>query len=144
MTDSGHIRPTLHGQGSSHMMHTMLHRLFTRHIIAVIVAVGVVLSGTAPGWAAMPANGSMSDGMSMMPGMATQNDCMGAAEHSRTGKNLPCKNADNNCGMCVTCGIPISGALLSERLSRRSEAVFTQDVNRNGIATLPALPPPIA
>jgi hypothetical protein len=82
--------------------------------------------------------------MSMMAGMAMQNDCMGAAEHSTTDKNLPCKNGDNSCGMCVTCSIPIQEALLSERLSRRSEAVFTQDVNQNGIATLPALPPPIA
>jgi hypothetical protein len=46
--------------------------------------------------------------------------------------------------MCVTCGLPISAALLTERLYRSSQAVFTQDVNHNGIVILPALPPPIA
>jgi hypothetical protein len=123
------------------MMRSMFHKLFTRHIIAVIVALGVVLSGAAPGWAA---GCRMPTGMSMMPGMTMQNDCMDVAGHGATGKSLPGKSTGNNCGMCATCGIAISGALLSEQLSRRGEAVFTHDVNRSGIATLPALPPPIA
>jgi hypothetical protein len=123
------------------MMRTMLHRLFTRHIIAVVVAIGVILSGTAPGWAA---KNSMPAGMSAMPGMAMQNDCMDAVKHDGSSKDMPGKTTDNACGMCATCGVPISEALLSERLSRRGETVFTHDVSRSGIATLPALPPPIA
>ena len=77
-----------------------------------------------------------------MPGMAMSSDCMGTVRHGD--KNMPAKNADNSCGMCVTCGLPISAALLTERLYRSSQAVFTQDVNHNGIVILPALPPPIA
>jgi hypothetical protein len=67
---------------------------------------------------------------------------MGTVQHGD--KNLPAKNTDNSCGMCVSCGIPISAALLTQGLYRSSEAVFAHDVNRNGIAILPALPPPIA
>lgn len=75
-----------------------------------------------------------------MAGMSA--DCMDMAQHDD--KNLPSKNSGNSCGKCATCGIPISASLPTERAYRSSEAVFTHDADRDGIAVLPALSPPIA
>lgn len=91
----------------------------------------------------MPAKGSKpSDVSMMMPNMAMSADCMGDAQHSD--KKIPSKNSGNNCGMCVTCGLPISTALLTEGAYLSRDPVFTYDVNRDGIVVPPALPPPIA
>lgn len=121
------------------MIQPMLGRLFSRRIAALFLALGMVLGIAAPAWAAMPAK-ALSDMSMMMPGMAMSADCMDM-DH---GKNMPAKNTGNDCGLCVACGLPISATLLTEGVYRSSEAVFAHDVNRNGIAILPALPPPIA
>jgi hypothetical protein len=123
------------------MIQPMLGKLFSRRIAALFLALGMLLGVAAPAWAAMSAK-APSDMSMMMPGMAMSGDCMDMAQHD--GKNLPAKNSHNSCGICVACGLPISGALLSQGLYRSGEAAFTLDVNRDGIAILPALPPPIA
>ena len=123
------------------MILSMLGKLFLRRIAALFFALGMLLGVAAPAWAAMSPK-APSDMSMMMPGMAMPEDCMGTAQHD--GKNMPAKSSHNSCGICVACGLPISGALLSQGLCRSGEAAFTHDVNRDGIAILPALPPPIA
>jgi len=61
-------------------------------------------------------------------------------------KQAPCKSTDNSCAVCMACAVntglaaEISPALL---LYDRNRGVFASDVNPDGIASLPALPPPI-
>lgn len=128
----------------------MFVRLFTRQIATLVLALGVFLSAAAPSWAApsMAGDDSMPAGMSMMmPGMAMQNCCNPTAERSTPSKNTPCKNTNGGCALCTACALPIvllQESSLAELLYRSSETVFMHNVNRNGIATPPALPPPIA
>jgi len=128
----------------------MFARMFTRRIATLVLALGVFLSAAAPSWAgpSMAGDDSMPAGMSMMmPGMAMQNCCAGAVERGAPNKNAPCKNTDGGCALCTACGLPIAllqESSLAELLYRSSETVFMHSVNRNGIATPPALPPPIA
>lgn len=126
------------------MIRCMLHRLVTRQIVSLVLALGMILGVTLPAWAATPAGAHSDMVMSdmAMPGMAMSADCMDTMLHSD--KNLPAKNTDKSCGLCVACGLPIAAALLTEGSYLSSESAFTHDANRTGIAILPALPPPIA
>jgi hypothetical protein len=123
------------------MILSMLGKLFSRRIAALFLALGMLLGVAAPAWAAMSAK-APSDMSMMMAGMAMPEDCMGTAQHND--KNMPAKNSGMSCGICVACGLPISGALLTQGLYRSGEAVFAHDADHSGIAILPALPPPIA
>jgi hypothetical protein len=122
-------------------------RLFTRQIVTLVLALGIFLSGAAPSWAmpGMVGKGSAPTSMSMaMPDMAMQNAC--APDQGTATKKAPCKNTDSSCAVCTACAVPV--VLLQQTSPVRlilhgQEAVFPQDVNRNGIAVLPALPPPI-
>jgi len=126
------------------MIRLMLPRPFLRQFVSLVIALGVILAGAAPVWAAMPANSAMSPGMSMtMPGMP-DSDCMGMVDSGAANKNLPVKSSNNACGMCATCAVLTLDVPLAELLVRGHEVVFAHDADRNGIAVLPALPPPIA
>jgi hypothetical protein len=128
----------------------MFVRLVTRQVATLVLALGVFLGAAGSSWAipSMAGEDSMPTGMSlMMPGMAMQNCCNSTAERGTPSKNAPCKNTDGGCALCTACGLPIAllqESSLAELLYRSSETVFMHNVNRNGIATLPALPPPIA
>jgi hypothetical protein len=129
------------------MVHAMVARPFARRIVTLVLALGVFLSGAAPSWAmpTIPAIGTMPAGVSMsMPGMAMQTAC--TPDRGTPTKNAPCKNTDSSCAVCTACAVPV--VLLQQTSPVRltlhgQDAVFPQDVNRNGIAVLPALPPPI-
>jgi hypothetical protein len=82
----------------------------------------------------------------MMPGMAMHNDCAGMVDNRAPTKGTPCKSTDAGCALCTACALsfgllqdswPVQAVLRGEKMT------FAQDVNRNGIAVLPALPPPI-
>jgi hypothetical protein len=132
------------------MVRAMFVRLITRRIATLVLALGVFLGAAGPSWAAPNVAGdeSMPTGMSMMmPDMAMQNCCNPAAERGTPSKNAPCKNTDSGCALCTACALPIAllqESSLAELLYRSGETVLTHNVNRNGIATPPALPPPIA
>ncbi len=126
------------------MVQTMFGR-FARQFGTLFLALGVFLSAAAPSWA-MPAVTSMSSpSMTMMSGMAMSGDCMAAMERGPAHKSTPCKSSDMGCAVCTACALPV--ATLQElspiRLLENGESVFAEDVNRNSIAVLPALPPPI-
>ena len=82
-----------------------------------------------------------------MPGMTMQSNCMAMMHESTSHKNLPCKNSDGGCAaVCTSCALPV--ALLVETLSvpmlhDNDEGGSASDVNRSGISSPPALPPPI-
>ncbi|MBN9534634.1 MAG: hypothetical protein J0H10_14895 [Alphaproteobacteria bacterium] len=128
----------------------MFVRLLTRRIATLVLALGVFLGAAAPSWAVpgMAGDDAMPGGMAMMmPDMAMQNCCNPTAERGTPNKNAPCKNTDGGCALCTACALPIAllpEASLAELLYRSAETVLTHNVNRNGIATPPALPPPIA
>ena len=121
---------------------------FARQVAALIVALGVFLSGSAAAWA-MPAttNSDAMPGMSMaMPGMAMQNACMAAVDKASPSKQAPCKTGDSSCATCTACAtnVALAQPLVSVALTyRHVERVFASDVNPDGVARLPALPPPI-
>lgn len=126
----------------------MVGRTIGRQVAALIVALCVMLSGSAPAWAA-PAVAGMDTmpGMSMaMTGTAMQNACMATPDKGSPAKQAPCKNSDSSCATCTACainvGLPQSLASVA-LLYRHVEGVFASDVNPDGIALLPALPPPI-
>ena len=121
------------------MIRYMVQRLFSRQFVSLVLALGMLLGVALPAWAAMPAKAPSDMAMS---DMAMSADCMDAMQHSD--KNLPSKNTNKSCGLCVTCGLPLSASLLAEGSYLSSDPVVTHDANRTGIAIPPALPPPIA
>lgn len=132
------------------MFGAMLNRL-ARQVGIVVLALGVFLSGTAPGWAMssmLPGKATTSASMSAaMPGMAMQTDCMTMMAKTTPAKNAPCKNPGGCCAaVCTSCALPI--AAIGETtpllmLRDGDEGMLAYDVNRSGISTPPALPPPI-
>jgi hypothetical protein len=129
------------------MVRLMFDRLVMRQIAALVVALGVFLSGAGPAWAdsTMSGNGSMSSGMAMMmPGMDTQNNCM--PDKNSSGKQAPCKSTDSSCAVCTGCAVNV-GLTPSfspvALLYHRSAGLFVADEKPDGLTTAPALPPPI-
>lgn len=127
------------------MFRTMVGHTLGRQVAALIVVLGVMLSGSAPAWAVTGMD--TMPGMSMaMPGMVMQNACMAAPDKGSPAKQAPCKNSDSSCATCTACainvGLPQSLASVA-LLYRHVKNVFASDVNPDGIALLPALPPPI-
>ncbi len=129
------------------MVLAMFDRLVTRRIAALVVALGVFLSGAAPAWAdaTMSGKGSMTSGMAMMmPGMDMQNSCM--PDKDSSGKQAPCKSTDSSCTVCAGCAVNVG---LTPNFSpmallySRNTGLFVADAKPDGLTTAPALPPPI-
>lgn len=146
---SGRIERDQHRYRYQTYISMMSSRLFARRIVMMVVALGIVLSGADPSLAMIGVVGKdlMPAGMSiMMPGMAMQCDCSGMAYDRGSNTGSPCKTKDAGCALCTTCALPVGlrqDSSLFQLFARGSEIVFTQDVNRCGIAVRPALPPPI-
>lgn len=125
----------------------MFDRLITRQIAALVIALGVFLSGAAPAWAGATtsSSGSMSSGMEMMmPGMDMQNNCM--ADKGLAGKQAPCKSTDNSCTVCAGCAVNVGltpNFSPAASLYHRSTGLFAANAKPDGLTTAPALPPPI-
>jgi hypothetical protein len=128
----------------------MFGRFFGRRVAALIVALGVFFSGAAPALAmpVMGDMGSMPGTSMMMPDMAMQSGCAGLTmpDKGDPAKQAPCKNSDGSCAVCAGCAINIG--LVPEiapaaLLYHRGSGVFAGNVNPDGIASPPALPPPI-
>jgi hypothetical protein len=126
----------------------MVIRVLARHIATLVLALGVFLGGAAPSWAMLSMSGtdSMPAGMAMtMPGMVMQNAHSPSLEKGTSQKDTPCKGSNACCAICAACALPV--ALIQDTssivLSGGQTVPFPEDVNRNGLAILPALPPPI-
>ncbi|HVZ28404.1 MAG TPA: hypothetical protein VG798_07080 [Rhizomicrobium sp.] len=134
---------SLIGRVPERMVHIMFGRFLGRRVAALVVALGVFLSGVAPALA-MPAAGDMGS----VPGMAMQSDCAGMAMADKGDpvKQVPCKGNDGSCAVCAGCAVNIG--LVPEiapaaLLYHRDSGLFAGNVNPDGIASPPALPPPI-
>ena len=144
--------PSLIGSVPGCMVRAMFARFLGRRVAALVVALGVILSGATPALA-MPATGNMGSmpGMSMMmPDMAMQSDCAGMMAMAGKGapaKQAPCKSTDGSCAVCAGCAVNIGLApeiAPAALLYHRDSGAFADNVNPDGIASPPALPPPIS
>ena len=158
MTTSGRERSrilhlaklTLIAKVPRHSVLIMFGRFFGRRVAALIVALGVFLSGAAPALA-VPVMGDMGSmpGMSMMmPDMAMQSGCAGMTMPDKGGpaKQMPCKSGDGSCAVCAGCAVNIGlvpDVAPAAMLYHRDSGMFAGNVNPDGIASPPALPPPI-
>ena len=129
-------------QSSGTYHRDMIARFFGRQVAALVVALGVFLSGAAPAWAASGDN-SMPGMSMMMPGMAMDSSCMEMGK-ATPDKQTPSKGSD--CAVCISCATSI--ALMLDlvpvpSLYRNSDSLIGANVNLDGIASPPALPPPI-
>src|ERR1051325_9873137 len=106
-----------------------------RQLAAVIVALGVFLSGAAPSWAATTAHDAKSmPGMSTMAGM--DDNCMQMA--GKATKQAPCKDTDTSCAACTGCAVNIALALdlvSAPIVYFRASGLSGADASPDGIAT---------
>lgn len=128
----------------------MFGKVFARRFATLLLALGVFLSGALPTWAtpSMPGQQATHASISVArSGMRMWNDCMSTMDRSMSKKNVPCKGSDSGCAaVCTSCALPIAlldGSALLPMLYRGGDDLLAADVNRNGIRTPPALPPPI-
>lgn len=124
----------------------MLASLFARRVGALVVALGILLSGAAPAVSAPADSNKPMPGMTMnMPGMMMDNSAMDAGKATPE-KHLPCKDCDNGCVVGTSCAGNI--ALVLDLMpvpvsSHRNAGLIGPDTAPDGIASPPALPPPI-
>jgi hypothetical protein len=128
------------------MVRAMFDRLVTRQIAALVVALGVFLSGAAPAWADATMSGkeSMTGMAMMMPGMDMQNSCV--PDKDSSGKQAPCKSTDSSCAVCAGCAVNIGLApqfSAASLLYHRDTGLFAAAAKPDGLAIAPDLPPPI-
>ena len=124
----------------------MFGRFLGRQVAALIVALGVFLSGAAPAWAMPASSGNSTPGITMMmPGMMMDSSCMESGK-AMPGKQAPCKRSDNSCAVCTSCAVNVALVLdlvPVTALYQHSSGLIGADINPDGIASPPALPPPI-
>ncbi|HWC62500.1 MAG TPA: hypothetical protein VG501_02680 [Rhizomicrobium sp.] len=135
------------GKVPGRMVRAMFGRFLGRRVAALVVALGVFLSGAAPALA-MPAMDSMPGTSMMMSDMAMQDGCAGMAmaDKGAPAKQAPCKSNDGSCAVCAGCAVNIGLApeiVPASLLYRRDSGVFAGNVNPDGFGSPPALPPPI-
>jgi len=129
------------------MIGAMVDRLITRQIAALVIALGVFLSGAVPAWASatMSNDGSMTSRMeTMMPGMDMQNNSIG--DKGSAGKQVPCKGMDNSCAVCSGCAVNVGLApqfSLAALFFHRTIGLIVAEAKPDGLTTAPDLPPPI-
>ena len=120
----------------------MFRRL--RSVGIVVLALGLVLGGVAPVWAAPLVQSmtsadmaGMADDASMGPGT-----CIDETKQD-VDQKMPCKSMQGACGTCVTgnmLGQPVLGITF---LGVPSPRISASNPIRSSISVPPALPPPI-
>lgn len=115
--------------------------MVARKIASLIVALGVSLSGIGPVWAAPMESG---DSMVAMTMTGMPSPCAAAMEQSEPTKQAPAKRVHRSCAVCIACAVNIGFSQGFSPASNDDQVrAFFRDVDRTGIAVLPALPPPI-
>jgi hypothetical protein len=91
--------------------------------------------------------GNRSATTNMVAGMSSMamDDCMGMMDKDSPAKKMPSKGGDLSCTICAFCAVNVGlTGLIPAPFSRHREAgLIVSDVNPDGIAVPPALPPPI-
>ena len=128
------------------MIRHMVSRRLIQRIAACLVALGLLFSGAVPGWARpMAGNRNAAANMAVtMPSMA-MDDCMAMMGKDSSPKKMPSKSGDLSCTICAFCAVNVGlTSLIPAPFSRQRDAgLIVSDVNPDGIAVPPALPPPI-
>ena len=90
-----------------------------RQVAALIVALGVFLSGAGSAWSA-PASGANSmPAMAMaMLDMAMDKSCMEVGK-AAPDKQTPAKSSDSSCGVCISCATNIALVENNARIAAR-------------------------
>lgn len=137
---------SLIGEVPRRILRAMFTCFFGRQIAALVVALGVFLSGAAPALAAPTSGDSSVPGMTMMmPGMAMDKSCMESGK-TMPGKGTPCKGSDSSCAVCTSCAVNVALVLNLVPVPvfhQHNAGLIGANVNLDGIASPPALPPPI-
>lgn len=122
----------------------MIARPFGLQIAAMITALGIFLGAVAPALAVPQDANTMSD--MTMAGMTMDGSCMEAALKSMPTKQLPEKSNRSSCTLCISCAVNIDSAsvLTAPAIWRRTDRLMGSDSNSDGVAIVPALPPPIS
>jgi hypothetical protein len=118
-----------------------------RQIATFIVALGLLLNVMAP-VCAMPVMPAHTDPAMMMamPGMAMDQDCMDMGK-SVPEKQKPGKTHDSSRAVCTSCAVMmglVPDAIVAPHPAQHRFGVAGADANPDGIASPPALPPPIS
>lgn len=127
------------------MIRHMVSRRLVQRIAACLVALGMLFSGAAPSWARPMAGSRNAASMAVtMPSIA-MDDCMTMMGKDSPAKKMPSKSGDLSCTICAFCAVNVGlTGLIPAPFSRHREAgLIVSDVNPDGIAVPPALPPPI-
>lgn len=128
------------------MIRHMVSRQLVQRIAACIVALGMLFSSAAPGWARpMAGNRSATPNMVVAMSNIAMDDCMAMTGRDSPPKKMPSKSGDLSCTICAFCAVNVGvTGLIPAPFSRHREAgLIVSDVNPDGIAVPPALPPPI-
>ena len=141
------IRRSLIAKVQGNRVPNMFGRFLGRQVAALIVALGVFLSGSAPAWANPASSGNSVPAMTMtmMPGMTMDSSCMESGK-AMPGKQAPCKGSDSSCAVCTSCAVNVALVLdlvPVTALYQHNSGLIGADVNPDGIVSPPALPPPI-
>lgn len=115
-----------------------------RHAATFVIALGLLLNGAFPccAYAGMD-NKAPTAADTSMADMAMPQTSMALAAKGVPAKGVPCNDL-NGCFAFCTCAVPaLSQASLSIQFYHYSDVWFPGNANRDGIATLPILPPPI-
>jgi hypothetical protein len=121
---------------------------FVRKTAMFVIALGLLLNGVFPccAWAGMDGKPTIPVGMSMtMPGMSMQQIDLHSVAKGAPAKGMP-GNSMGGCFAFCSCAIPVLAVQdsLSAQMFHYGDGWFARDVDRDSLATLPSLPPPIA
>jgi hypothetical protein len=129
------------------MVPVMRVSVLGRQIATFVIALGLLLNAMTPA-CAMPTKPTHADPVitAAMPGMAMDQDCMDMGK-SMPEKQRPGKPHDNSRALCTSCIVMVG--LVPDVIATPSPAqhgfgVSGTDANPDGIASPPALPPPIS
>lgn len=118
---------------------------FVRKTAMFVIALGLLLNGAFPCCACTDTNGKAAGMSTALPGMTMQQLAMHPVEKGSLAKGNPCNSTDGCFAFC-TCAIPVLAvqhAILIQSY-HYGDGWFARDVNRDGLAIPPNLPPPIA
>ena len=115
-------------------------------IASLVVALGMFLSGAAPAWATPASSNGGMPSMGMMASDASSDGSCMESGGAMKDKQIPRKNSDKSCAICTACVVNFAFVLdvVPEPIFHdHDNGLIGTDVNPDGIASPPALPPPI-
>lgn len=125
----------------------MILRRFLRQLGAYLISLGIILSGAQQAWATPVHPASKTVTMALASGMSM--NCMHAGMNKVAKPNAPCKSGCKQMDCCAGVGGcsflfgAVSEGSSISRSMHTARIALPRNMNNSGIATRPALPPPI-